>query len=138
MRRWMQIRQYMVYFLFAVLLITAGGLGLDEKRQVLFACGHSGDCTVSKQIFTVSNDLHTIELRDDTSSVSSIRGMKSGKSGQQEQRNFMVLLFAIMFAYFYGLHPLCMQYIETILAVRMQIVRFMHDMDGRKWDFVSQ
>lgn len=134
-----QSRQFIIYLLLAVLIVTAGGLGLDEKRQVFLSYHQRNESTLSKQAFTISNDLHSLELRDNTSAFATIRGIKESKNTQSETgRLLLVLLFVIFAGGFRCIHRFCMQCAECSLLHRMQLVRFIHDMDGKKRYAVSQ
>ena len=101
---------------------------------------HQGnESTLSKQAFTISNDLHSLELRDNTSAFATIRGIKESKNTQSETgRLLLVLLFVIFAGGFRCIHRFCMQCAECSLLHRMQLVRFIHDMDGKKRYAVSQ
>lgn len=134
-----QTRQFIIYLLLAVLVVTAGGLGLDEKRQVFLSYHYGNESTISKQAFTISNDLHSFELRDNTSAVTTIRGMKESKNTQSETgRLLLVLLFVIFAGVFRRLHLFCMRCAGSSLLHRMQLVRFIHDTDGKKRYAISQ
>ena len=133
MKRWLWLRQYVIYLLLAVMLVTASGLGLDEKRQVFRSYSHQTESTLSKQMFTVSNDLHTFELREDTSKLSTIRSMKEKDSNNIERSSLLLLLFSVIFAGIYRLlHQFCMWCAGDAVEERMHVIRFIHDMDGRK------
>lgn len=139
MKRWLWLRQYVIYLLLAVMIVTASGLGLDEKRQVFLAYNHQTESTLSKQMFTVSNDLHTLELRDDTSNLSTIRSMREKSSSNIERSGLLLLLFSVIFAGIYRLlHQFCMQCSGCVIERRMHVIRFIHDMDGRKRNMISQ
>ncbi|MCI5805582.1 MAG: hypothetical protein MR029_04525 [Clostridium sp.] len=134
-----QSRQFIIYLLLAVLIVTAGGLGLDEKRQVFLSYHQGNESTLSKQAFTISNDLHSLELRDNTSAFTTIRGIKESKNTQSEAgRLLLVLLFVIFAGVFRCICRFCMQCAGSLLLHRMQLVRFIHDMDGKKRYAVSQ
>lgn len=134
-----QSRQFIIYLLLAVLIVTAGGLGLDEKRQVFLSYHQEYESTLSKQAFTISNDLHSLELRDNTSALTTIRGIKESRNTQSEAgRLLLVLLFVIFAGGFRCIHLFCMQCAGSSLLHRMQLVRFIHDMDGKKRYAVSQ
>ena len=139
MKRWLQIRQYMIYLLLAVMIVTASGLGLDEKRQVFLSYNHQAESTLSKQMFTVSNDLHTLELRDNTSNLSTIRGMREKRLNTLEHSGLLLFLLCVVFAGIYRLlHQFCMQCAGCAIEKRMHVIRFIHDMDGRKRNTISQ
>ena len=139
MKRWLWLRQYVIYLLLAVMIVTASGLGLDEKRQVFLAYNQQTESTLSKQMFTVSNDLHTFELRDDTSNLPTIRSMREKRSSNIERSGLLLLLFSVIFAGIYRLlHQFCMQCAGCAIEDRMHVIRFIHDMDGRKRNTVSQ
>lgn len=134
-----QSRQFIIYLLLSVLIVTAGGLGLDEKRQVFLSYHQEYESTLSKQTFTISNDLHSLELRDNTSALTTIRGIKESRNTQSEAgRLLLVLLFVIFAGVFRCIHLFCMQCAGSSLLHRMQLVRFIHDMDGKKRYAVSQ
>ena len=139
MKRWLRCREYIIYLLLAVMIVTAGGLGLDEKRQVFFAYHHSAESTLSRQMFTVSNDLHTLELRDNTSNLSTIRSMKENRSNTVESSGLLLLLIGVIFAGIYRLlHQFCMWCAGCAIEERMQVIRFIHDTDGRKRNTISR
>ena len=134
-----QSRQFIIYLLLSVLIVTAGGLGLDEKRQVFLSYHQEYESTLSKQTFTISNDLHSLELRDNTSALTTIRGIKESRNTQSEAgRLLLVLLFVIFAGVFRCIHLFCMQCAGSSLLHWMQLVRFIHDMDGKKRYAVSQ
>lgn len=139
MRRWLQLRQYVIYLLLAIMIVTASGLGLDEKHQVFLSYNHQTESTLSKQMFTVSNDLHTFELRDNTSKLATIRSMKEKSSNTLECNGLLLLLLSVIFAGVYRLlHQFCMQCAGCAIEERMHVIRFIHDMDGRKRNTISQ
>lgn len=134
-----QTRQFIIYLLLAVMIVTAGGLGLDEKRQVFLSYHQGNESTLSKQAFTVSNDLHSFELRDNTSALTTIRGIKESRNTQSEAgRLLLVLLFVIFAGVFRRFHLFCMRCAGSSLLHRMQLVRFIHDMDGKKRYAISR
>ena len=133
MKWWISLRQSIIYLLLLVFMVTASGLGLDEKRQVFLSCNRQCESTLSKQIFTVSNDLHTLELRDNTVSLSTIRGMKNRSSGTSERNSLLLLLILVVFAGIYRLlHPFCMKHARCAIDYQMQSIRYIHNIDGRK------
>lgn len=134
-----QTRQFIIYLLLAVMIVTAGGLGLDEKRQVFLSYHQGNESTLSKQAFTISNDLHSFELRDNTSALTTIRGIKESKNTQSETgRLLLVLLFVIFAGAFRRFHLFCMRCAGSSLLHRMQLVRFIHDTDGKKRYAISR
>ena len=112
--------------------------------HIFAACSHDRDSrriglTLSRQMFTVSNDLHTLELRDNTSNLSTIRSMKENRSNTVESSGLLLLLIGVIFAGIYRLlHQFCMWCAGCAIEERMQVIRFIHDTDGRKRNTISR
>lgn len=89
MRKRMTIKNFIIYFLLAVLIVTGSGSGLDITQQVLSSCHHTEHKTLTAQSLIPSDEFSEFEIVEKSASVSSITNLRYRRSGFSYRCNLL-------------------------------------------------
>lgn len=133
MKEKMRIRNFMIYVLLVVFLITGSGMGLDAKQQVFSLCNHEVTSTIASQSLTSYNDLHTFEIRESSSAVFSLRGFQNNHTKSFCRCGlFFFCVLTVLSAVFRLVQETFALYSRLYIHERFYMITFMQDTDGRK------
>ena len=112
-------KDLIIYVLLAVLLIAGSGIGLDAGQQVHRNCDQTEEVLMSQSLISCS-DLHTLEIRENTSVVLGFRSL------------FFLYILAVLSGVFRLIQKTFTFYSRLYVRKRFHIITFMQDADGRK------
>ena len=131
MKKRLCVRNFIIYLLFVVFIITGCGVGLDKEYQVFSAC--KKESSIQPHRFTVADDLHIFEVREQNT-----LGITLRRTGENRTETFYKnILFALCVVALLArmIRIIQNQYIlydRLYIKDRLYMVTFMHDTDGRK------
>lgn len=133
MRKRMTIKNFIIYFLLAVLIVTGSGSGLDITQQVLSSCHHTEHKTLTAQSLIPSDEFSEFEIVEKSASVSSITNLRYRRSGFSYRCNlfFLCTLAFLSGIFLFDRESLTLHGTRYVHENHYNIT-FMQDMDGRK------
>lgn len=125
-------KDLIIYVLLAVLLIAGSGIGLDAGQQVHRNCDQTEEVLMSQSLISCS-DLHTLEIRENTSVVLGFRSLRSSRGDSFCRCGlFFLYILAVLSGVFRLIQKTFTFYSRLYVRKRFHIITFMQDADGRK------
>lgn len=133
MSRRLTIRNIIVYFLLAALIISGSSIGLDVTHQVLSSCHHKEEQTYRPQSLVSTDDFSEFEIVEKSTSISSITNKGYRRTGFSYKCNlFFLCMLAFLSEMFLFNRELFTLHNSRYIQRKQYHITFMQDMDGRK------
>lgn len=133
MRKKTILRNFIIYFLLAVLMISGSGDGLDVTQQVLSACHHEDNKKITSQSLIPTDDFSEFEIVESSSSMFSTTNLRYSRSGFSYRCNlFFLCTLAFLSGIFLFDRKSFIHHDTRHVYKNHYHITFMQDMDGRK------
>lgn len=128
----MRIRNFILYLLVFGFVVTGSGMGLESGQQVL-SLKSSGDSSIKAQSLTAGDDLRDFEIREDTSTIFQIKGLRGSRLQDSGGKGlfFLCVLAALSGVSRFAKETLLLHSKRYVFREEY-IIAFIQDMDGRK------
>lgn len=133
MKNKMKIRNFIIFFLLAVLVISSGGSNMEHAGHVSFARKDVETQKVSVQTFISCDNFSEVRVFEKTETVINLTNRRYSRSDFSYRNG---LFFLCTLTYLSGISKLDWEFLNLYNPCHIKReyynITFMHDMDGRK------
>lgn len=123
----------MIYVLLVVLLIAGSGMWLDAGKQSFLNSGQKEDAVFASQSLISCNDIHTLEIRENSSVILGLKGLRNSRGDFFSRCGlFFLYILAVLPGVFRLVQKTYVFYSRLYVRERFYVITFMQDADGRK------